>query len=96
VGELDLRHLGPFGSSVTDAAVSSDGRRVVVRTYVAVLELEVPQGASLASIWGQQPRGYPMEGGGQSEGITYRADGGALLMIGEGIPAILYQSEWRC
>jgi len=68
----------------------------VLRTYVAALEYDVPEGGALAQIWQQQPRTYPLDDGPQGEGITYRADGKALLTTGESTPAVLYQAEWRC
>lgn len=96
VAELDLRHLGPFLGAVTDAALSPDGRRAVLRTYGTALEYDLPNGAALASIWGQQPRSYPLDDGPQGEGITYRADGLALMTIGETVPAVLHQAARRC
>lgn len=94
--DIDLSSLGPLAGAVTDAAVSPDGRKVSVRTYVAAIELDLPPGASLASIWANAPRISRLDDRQQGEGITYRADGGALLTIGEGRPAVVWQSEWRC
>ena len=96
VAQLDLRPLGVFSFLVTDGSVSPDGRRVILRTYLAGLEYDVPDGASLASIWGQQPRVFALEDTRQGEAITYRADGRALLTVGEGSPARLFQLDWRC
>jgi hypothetical protein len=96
IGELDLSAIGPLVNAVTDGAVSPDGRRVALRTYAAVLEFELAEGAELASFWRQQPRVYSLSDSPQGEGITYRADGRALLTIGEQSPAVLFQMEWRC
>ena len=97
VAELDLTRLGPVASAVTDGAVSPDGRRVVLRTYSSALEYELTSEAPLASIWPrQQPRLMLLDDGAQGEGITYRADGKALLTIGEVVPAVSYQAELRC
>jgi hypothetical protein len=97
VAELDLSRLGPVTSAVTDGAVSPDGRRAVLRTYSSALEYDLTSDASLASIWSrQQPRLMPLDDGAQGEGITYRADGKALLTIGEVVPAVSYQAELRC
>jgi hypothetical protein len=97
VAELDLSRLGPLASAVTDGAVSPDGRRVVLRTYSNALEYDLASDARLTSIWPrQQPRLVSLDDGPQGEGITYRADGKALLTIGEVVPAVLYQSELRC
>jgi hypothetical protein len=96
VGALNLSSLGPLVSAVTDAAVAPDGGRVALRTYNAVVEFELPAGAELASLWRLQPRIYPLSDSPQGEGITYRADGRALLTIGEQRPAVLFQLEWQC
>ena len=97
VAELDLSRLGPVASAVTDGSVSPDGRRVVLRTYSSALEYDLTSDASLTSIWPrQQPRLMPLDDGAQGEGITYRADGKALLTVGEIVPAVLYQAELRC
>ena len=96
VADLDLTGLGPFAGIVTDGAFAPDGRRVALRTYVAVLEYAVPPGQSLAATWNGVPDVYPLQDGRQGEGITYRADGEALLTIGEGAPAELYQNERQC
>lgn len=96
VGRIDLRALVPPGGLVTDGAVAPDGRRVVVRTYGFALEYAVPDGAPLASIWSQAPRLVPLHDGPQAEAITYRADGGALVTTGEGVPAHLFETPWQC
>jgi hypothetical protein len=96
VGELDLRQLGPFGSSLTDGSVSPDGRRVVLRTYLAALEYPLPEGAPLASFVTQLPSAFRLAETAQGEGITYRRDSQALLTIGEGTPALLFQLDRRC
>jgi hypothetical protein len=96
VAELDLRSLGVFSSLVTDGSVAPDGQRLVLRTYLAALEYRVPPESALASVWRQQPAVYRLEDSRQGEAITYRADGRALLSLGESSPARLYQSEWHC
>jgi hypothetical protein len=97
VAELDLSRLGPVASAITDGAVSPDGRRVILRTYSSALEYDLTSDVPLTSIWPrQQPRLMPLDDGAQGEGITYRADGKALLTIGEVAPAVLYQAELRC
>jgi hypothetical protein len=96
VAELDLRPLGVFSFLVTDGSVAPDGGRVVLRTYLAALEYQVPPAADLSAIWGQQPAIYPLEDSRQGEAVTYRTDGQALLSLGESSPAQLFQAEWRC
>jgi hypothetical protein len=68
----------------------------VLRTYVAALEYDVPEGAALAQIWQEQPRTYPLDDGPQGEGLAYRLDGTAILTTGEGTPAVLYVTQRTC
>jgi hypothetical protein len=97
-GVLDARALGASGGQVTDATVSSDARHVAVRTYSRVLVYNVPNGASLARIWNQEPRVNRLDDGAKGEGITYRSDSFDLVSIGEGAAPFLYQyqTDWRC
>lgn len=96
VTTLDLSGFGPLVAAVTGGAVSPDGRQVVIRTYGAGLEYDLAPGAPLAEFWRRPPRAFAIADGSQGEGITYRADGGALLTIGEGSPASLYRLERQC
>ncbi len=91
VGTLD-----PSGSVVTDASVSPDGRRVTVRTYGSALEYDLPDGAPLTGIWKQAPRVARLDDGPKGEGITYRADGWAVMTIGENSIATLFQTALEC
>ena len=76
--------------------MAADGRRVTVRTYGSALEYDVPDGAPLASIWEQMPRVARLDDGPQAEGITYRANGQALISIGESTPAHLFETPRQC
>lgn len=96
VAEVDMARVGVKIDVVTDAAVSADARRVTLRTYGSILEYDVPPGALLASIWEQTPRVARLDDGRQGEGITYRADAGALITIGEITPAVLYETPRQC
>lgn len=96
VGDVDMSRVGVKIDLVTDTTVSADARRVAIRTYGSALEYDVPPGATLASIWGQTPRVAPLDDGPQGEGITYRADGGALITIGESSPTFLYETARTC
>ncbi len=96
IASLDLRAMGAGSDLVVDGSVAPDGRRVIIRTYAHALEYDVPDGAPLAGIWGQKPRLASMNDGPQGESITYRADGGALISIGEGVPARLFLTPWTC
>jgi hypothetical protein len=97
---LDVRaydgNRSPTGSTITDGAVSSDAKHVVLRTYTSVLLYDLAEGASLASIVTQEPRVYPISDGSKGEGITFRADSEDLLTIAEGMPATLFETAWHC
>jgi hypothetical protein len=96
VADVDLGRFGVKADVVVDATVSNDSRRVTIRTYGSALEYNVPAGAPLASIWEQTPRVAQLEDGPQGESITYRSDGGALISIGEGVPAQLFETPRAC
>jgi hypothetical protein len=81
---------------VTDATVSADARRVAIRTYSRAREYDGPPGAALASIWEQTPRYLRIDDPPQGEGISYRADGKALVTIGESSPTYLNEIPWQC
>ena len=94
--EVDMARVGVKIDVVTDATVSADARLVTIRTYGNALEYDVPPGAPLASIWEQMPRVARLDDGPQGEGITYRADAGALITIGESTPTYLYETPRSC
>ena len=96
LAEVDMARVGVKIDVVTDATVSADARLVTLRTYTSALEYDVPPGAPLASVWGQTPRVARLDDGPQGEGITYRADAGALITIGEITPAVLYETPRQC
>ena len=96
VTQLDMSNWGARVDLVNDATVAADARRVTIRTYGSILEFAVPEGATLASIWNQRPRVARMDDGVQAESITYRVDGKALISIGEGVPAQMYETRWAC
>jgi hypothetical protein len=96
VAGLDVSALGSPGDLVTDASISPDGHRVAVRTYTSVLEYDLADGAALASIWSQTPRISRLDDGPKGEGITYRTDGPAVMTIGEGSPAAVYEARRTC
>jgi hypothetical protein len=96
VADLDVSALGSPGNLVTDASISPDGHRVAVRTYTSVLEYDLPDGASLGSIWSQTPRISRLDDGPKGEGIAYRPDGLTLVTIGEGSPASVYEARRTC
>jgi hypothetical protein len=83
---------------ITDGSVSADGRHVVLRTYASALVYDLPEGATLASIIGKEPRVYPLGDGPKGEGISFRADSADLLTIGEAktTAATLFETDWQC
>ena len=95
LGNLDMASLG-IKVDVVRRRGGARRSRVTIRTYGSALEFDVPPNAQLASIWKQTPRVFKLDDGPQSEGITYRADGKALISIGEGAPAAMYQTLWQC
>ena len=96
VADVDMGRVGVKIDVVTDATVSTDAKRVTLRTFGNALEYDVAPGAALASIWEQLPRVARLDDGPQGEGITYRANGGALITIGESTPADLFETPWQC
>lgn len=78
-------------SDRTGGDISPDGRRVVLVTYSAAYELELPEGASFDEIWGQSPTKIDVGAREQGEAITYSADGTALFTTSEGLRAPLYR-----
>jgi hypothetical protein len=68
----------------------------VLRTYRSALVYDVDEGASLASVWRQQPRVYRLDDGVKGEGITYRANSEDLITLGEGASPTLYRTAWQC
>jgi len=95
-GIIDARVLGPYNGEITDATISPDARHVVVRTYSRALVYDVPDGASLARIWSQEPRVYRLDDGAKGEGISFRFNTLDLISIGEGASPFLYQTDWLC
>jgi hypothetical protein len=96
VDVVEVRTFDPASGQVTDAAVSADGRHVALRTYASALMYDVPDGASLATIWEQQPRVYPLGDGPKGEGITFGYGTDDLMTVGEERPTMLYRTPWRC
>jgi hypothetical protein len=96
VNVIDIRPLGQGNSQVTDAAISSDGKRIAVRTYHAVLIYEVGNAVSPDRLWEQTPAAFPLNDGSKGEGMTYRPESDDLMTIGEESPANLYETSLHC
>ena len=68
---------------VTAADLSPDGSRVAVRTYTDLYEWSV-QGDDVAGAFAGEPVVTPLPATEQGEGLTYTADGTAVLVSSEG------------
>ncbi len=75
----------------TGAAVSPDGRRVVVRTYFTAVEMVRADGGNFESIFNSTPTPIKIAAERQGEAISYSADGRAIATTSEKIPAPIYQ-----
>ncbi len=77
----------PFGIIgevlVTGAATSPDRRRVVLRTYSAAYEWDVPDGDPVKAITTTEPRITPLPNEPQGEAIAYTVDGSAFLTVSD-------------
>ena len=82
-------------SDRTGGDISPDGTRVVLSTYSAAYELELPAGASFDEIWVQPLTEIDVGAREQGEAITYSADGTALFTTSEGTRPPLYKIPVR-
>ena len=98
VDVLNVQRLDPASGQVTDAAISSDGRQLALRTYASVLVYDVQEDGFGYSIWEQTPHVYRLTDGPKGEGLAFRLDSGDLLSIGEdkAAPAALYETAEQC
>lgn len=81
-GENNL--LGALGEvMVTGAATSPDRRRVVLRTYTAAYEWDVPDGDVVKAITTGTPRVTALPDEPQGEAIAYTPDGTAFLTVSD-------------
>jgi hypothetical protein len=81
------------GTAVTAAEASPDGRRVLVRTYQAVLAFDRPAGEPLWAAFGSPPCRAPQADEAQGEAVAFTATGDAYLTIGEGAAAPVHRVE---
>lgn len=95
---VNVQRLDPASGQVTDAAISSDGRQIALRTYASVLIYDVPDGLLKDNLWEQAPGVYRLADGPKGEGLAFRLDSGDLLSIGEekAGPAALYETAQQC
>jgi hypothetical protein len=83
-GTGENNFLGGLGEVlVTGAAVSPDRRRVVLRTYTAAYEWDVPDGDIVKAITTGTPRVTALPDEPQGEAIAYSSDGTAFLTMSD-------------
>jgi hypothetical protein len=87
-----LRGPDFFGTLVTGADISPDGRRVAVCDYAQGYELTLPEGSKgFDEVWRQRPAAYSLGARLQGESVAYRLDGAALLATSENAPTPLFE-----
>ena len=87
-----LRGPDFFGTLVTGADISPDGRRVALCDYAQGYELTLPEGAKgFDEVWRQTPAAFSLGARMQGEAVAYRLDGAALLATSERAPTPLFE-----
>ena len=95
VAQLDVRSIearsrGNGSTLVTGGAMSYDGTRFVLRTYLDAFEWQAPDGDVAAAIATGTPRVLPLPVSQQGEAVTYDEGGQRLLLSGEQLPSPLH------
>lgn len=81
-----------FGTLITGADISPDGRRVALCDYAQGYELTLPAGAAVFDeVWRQTPIALSLGPRLQGESVAYRLDGAALLATSEMTPTPLFE-----
>lgn len=81
-----------FGTLITGADISPDGRRVALCDYAQGYELKLPEGSKdFDEVWRQTPAALPLGARIQGESVCYRLDGAALLATSEQTPTPLFE-----
>jgi hypothetical protein len=87
-----LRGPDFFGTLVTGADISPDGRRVALCDYAQGYELTLPEGSKeFDEVWKQAPNALPLGARLQGESVAYHLDGAALLATSEMTPTPLFE-----
>lgn len=84
IGEIDLELALSPARLITGGAISADSKHLVLRTYLAAYEFDVP--ARFNDWVRSKPRVVALNHDPQGEGITYRLDGKFLVTTSEGTP----------
>jgi hypothetical protein len=86
-----LRGPDFFGTLVTGADISPDGRRVALCDYAQGYELTLPEGSKgFDEVWRQTPAALSLGPRLQGESVAYRLDGAALLATSDNTPTPLF------
>lgn len=91
VGTVTFTSSISLGRQATGGDISPDGKRIVLRTYLAAYEWTVGAGQSVAEALSGSPRAVTVPILGQFEAICYVAGGKALLTTSEGAPCPLWK-----
>lgn len=83
-GELSIEAAMPEARLITGAAISPDAKRIIVRTYLAAYEYEVP--SSFDGWYRKPPVKVTLALTAQGEAICYSNDGKSILTTSEGSP----------
>ena len=87
-----LRGPDFFGTLITGADISPDGRRVALCDYAQGYELALPEGSRpFDEVWRQAPTALSLGARMQGESVCYRLDGAALLATSEETPTPLFE-----
>jgi hypothetical protein len=87
-----LRGPDFFGTLITGADISPDGRRVALCDYAQGYELRLPEGSKdFDEVWRQTPLALSLGARLQGESVAYRLDGAALLATSENTPTPLFE-----
>lgn len=87
-----LRGPDFFGTLITGADISPDGRRVALCDYAQGYELSLPASAAgFDEVWRQTPLAVSLGARLQGESVAYRLDGAALLATSENTPTPLFE-----
>lgn len=84
--------IGRAERLTTGGSFSPDGKRFVIRTYLAAYEWHLKPGQSVGDALKAAPRHLVLPLARQGESICYSRDGRALLSTSEGLPTPLYET----